>query len=279
MIGTERLLFGTGGVPDSAPGRDTVSALHFLRGLGLDAMELEFVRGTFPGADTAREIAAVSRETGVRLTAHGPYFINLNSAEPEKIGASRSRILRTAQVGSLCGAESITFHPAFMHGGDPETVYARVRDQLVRVMDDVRAKGITLDIRPETTGKPSQFGSVEEIVRLSREIPGIHPCVDWSHLHARTGAFNTAREFQSVLDVIREGLGGDALKRLHLHVSGIEYGASGEKKHLDLEDSDFNWRDLIRVLAENGAAGFVICESPHREDDARRMRDLYGRIR
>jgi deoxyribonuclease-4 len=274
----EGILFGTGGVPDSAPDRDTISALRFLRGLGLDSMELEFVRGTFPGEAKSREIAEASRETGIRLTAHGPYFINLNSAEPEKVVSSRARIIRTAQIGSLCGAESITFHPAYLHGDDPETVYARVRNELAGTMEEIRGAGFGVDVRPETTGKPSQFGSVDEIVRLSRDIEGIHPCIDWSHLHARTGACNSAEEFQSVIDAIREGLGEPEPRKFHMHVSGIEYGASGEKKHLDLEDSDFQWRDLIRVLKGNGVSGFLICESPHREDDARRMKDWYGKI-
>lgn len=272
------LLFGTGGVPESATARDTISALRFLRDYGLDCMELEFVRGTFPGDAKALEIAEAARDNGIRLTAHGPYFINLNSAEPEKIAASRERIIRTARVGSLCGAESITFHPAFMHEDDPETVYVRVRDELRRTMDEIRDRGYAVDVRPETTGKPSQFGSVEEIVRLARDIGGVHPCIDWSHLHARTGAFNTAAEFQSVIDTIREGLGTDELSRFHMHVSGIEFGATGEKKHLDLEKSDFNFRDLLRVLRDNDVSGFVISESPHREDDARLMKEWYGNL-
>jgi deoxyribonuclease-4 len=278
MKPVEGLLFGTGGVPDSAPDRDTVSALRFLRRLGLDSLELEFVRGTFPGEAKSREIAEAARETGIRLTAHGPYFINLNSADPEKVIASRTRIFKTACIGSLCGAESITFHPAFMHQDDPETVYGRVREELTRTMEEIRRAGCMVDVRPETTGKTSQFGSVDEIIRLSRDIEGIHPCIDWSHLHARTGACNSTEEFQSVLGAIREGLGVRELHGVHMHVSGIEFGPSGEKQHVDIEDSDFNWRDLLRVLKDSGISGFVICESPHREDDARRMKDWYGKI-
>jgi deoxyribonuclease IV len=272
------LLFGTGGVPESAVKSDTISALRFLRERGLDAMELEFVRGTFPGEEKCRAIAEASRETGIRLTAHGPYFVNLNSAEEEKIVASRGRILKTARIGTLCGAESITFHPAFMHEDDPDTVYRQVRGELSTVMEEVRRDGYDIDVRPETTGKPSQFGTVEEIVRLSAEVPGIRPCIDWSHLHARTGAYNTAAEFQAVIDTVRNGLGERELQGMHMHLSGIEYGPKGEKKHLDLEESDFNYRDLLRVLKENGVSGFVICESPHRGDDARLMKEWYGKL-
>lgn len=271
------LLFATGGVPESAVKSDTISAIRLLRELGLDAMELEFVQGTFPGEEKARAIADASRESGIRLTAHGPYFINLNSREREKIDASRGRILKTARIGSLCGAESITFHPAFLHEDEPETVYRRVHDELTAVMEELRHVNARVDVRPETTGKPSQFGSLEEIVRLSAEIDGVHPCIDWSHLHARTGASNTAAEFQAVIDTVRKELGEDEIRSLHMHVSGIEFGARGEKKHLDLEESDFNYRDLLNVLKDNGVSGFLVCESPHRAHDARLMKEWYGK--
>jgi len=272
----EGLLFGTGGVPESLESKDTVSALRFLRAFGLDAMELEFVRGTFPGEETARLIARTAEEQGIRLTAHGPYFINLNSPEPDKIAASRGRIVRTARTGSLCGAESVTFHAGFYHDDPPETVFRRIEAELVRVMEDVRLLGVAL--RPETTGKPSQFGSVEEVLRLSAGIEGLHPCIDWSHLHARTGACNSAREFRAVLDAVRGALGKDELGILHMHISGIQFGPRGEKKHVDLRESDFNYADLLRVLMDEGASGFVICESPHREDDALLMKELYGKL-
>ncbi len=275
MNTVDRILFGPGGVPESSKKKDTLSALDFISVFGLDAMELEFVRGTFPSAATAQSISVRAREKGIRLTAHAPYFVNLNSAEPEKIDASRKRIMTTARIGGICGAESITFHAAFYHDDDPDTVYSRVEAELlplVRVLDD---EGLNVDVRPETTGKPSQFGTPEEIVRLSRAIPGIHPCVDWSHLHARTGAMNTAKEFQGVIDLIRNTLGDDELRRMHMHISGIVFTPAGEKKHVDLRESDLRYEDLIRVLKDNGVSGIMICESPHREYDALLLKELY----
>lgn len=278
MKPVEGLLFGTGGAPEALEAKDTVSALRFLGTLGLDVMELEFVRGTFPGAETARMIARSAGEHGIRLTAHAPYFINLNSPEPDKVVASRERIVKTAHIGSLCGAESVTFHAGFYHGESPEEVFRRIETELIWVMGEIRMLGAEVDVRPETTGKPSQFGSLDEALMLSAGIEGLHPCIDWSHLHARTGAVNSAREFRAVLDAIRNMLGDRELAFLHMHVSGIQFGPRGEKKHVDVRESDFNYEDLLRVLKDNGVSGFVICESPHREDDALLMKELYGRL-
>ncbi len=269
------ILFGPGGVPDSSDRKDTLSALEFIAKFGLDAMELEYVRGTFPSEATARSISEKAKAMKVRLTAHAPYFVNLNSAEPFKIAASRERIMTTARIGGLSGAESITFHAAFYHTDGPEEVYSRVRRELETIIQSLSLTGVHIDVRPETTGKPSQFGTPDEIVRLSRMIPGIHPCIDWSHLHARTGAMNSVAEFQSVLDLIRKTLGEDELHRMHMHISGIEYTHAGEKKHVDLRESDFRYEDLIRVLKFNGVSGIMICESPHREHDALLLKELY----
>ena len=249
-----------------------------LRELGLDLMELEFVRATFPGEVTARGIAEAAREDGIRLTAHGPYYINLNAQEPKKLNNSRDWVLTTAVIGNLCGAESITFHPGFFHGQDAHKVFLQIRKELEAIVAKLNEQHIEIDVRPEVTGKPSAFGSLEELVALAEAVEGISPCIDWSHLHARTGKSNTPGEFQDVLDVIRSRLGEEALHRVHFHVSGIMYGPKGERKHLNLDESDFNYKELLKVLKDNGVCGFVTCESPSIEDDARILKDYYEKI-
>jgi len=274
----DRLLFGTAGIPNSAKPRDSITAFKRLNELGLDSMELEYVRGSFPGEQRALEIASAARDSKIRLTAHGPYYINLYSEDSEKLAASRERVIKTAKFGSLSGAESITFHSGYFRGQDAEEVYRWIHNELEDIIHKVRQMNIDVDIRPELTGKPSQFGSLDEIIRLSDETEGIKPCIDWSHLHARTGAFNTAREFQSVIDKIRSKLGEQAIKSFHMHISGIEFGSKGERKHLNFDESDFNYRDLLHVLKENGVCGFVICESPSLEDDAIVLKEYYEKI-
>ena len=275
MKPVDTLLFGTAGTPHSAEPRDSVTGIERLKQLGLDAMELEYVRGTFPSKEKAREIANAARETGIRLTAHGPYFINLNAVEPEKREASRKRAFNTANYGALSGAESITFHAGFFLKQPPEDVYRTIRDELSGLLGRLSENGIDVDVRPELTGKETQFGSLDEILSVSKELAGIHPCIDWSHLHARSGKCNTSKEFQSVLDTVRSVLGDSEIRQMHMHLSGIEYTGKGERKHLDLNESDMNYRDLLRVLKDNDVCGILICESPSLEDDARILKDFY----
>jgi len=278
MRKVDRLLFGTAGIPYSTKPRDTVTAIKRLKELNLDAMELEYVRANFPGEDSARKVASVAHEHSIMLTAHGPYYINLNAQEPEKLVASRRHILNTAYFGWLSGAESFTFHAGFFLKRDPGEVYQQISKELEVLVKEIRQKGIDIDVRLELTGKATQFGSLEEIINVSKEIDGIYPCIDWSHLHARTGAFNSAKEFQKVIDILLSELGEDSRNSFHMHVSGIEYTDKGERKHLNLDESDLNYKDLLKVLKANKVCGFLICESPSLEDDALIMKKYYKSI-
>jgi len=223
----------------------------------------------------ARLVAATAAGAGVRLSAHAPYFINLNAHEPEKIKASQDRILQTARISSICGAGSIVFHPAFYLGDAPQEVYERVKGYLAEVIGRVKREGVDVRIRPEVTGKVSQFGTMDELLRLSTELEGVAPCIDFAHLHARTGKTNSYEEFAAVLLRVKEQLGTKALDDIHLHVSGIRFGQKGEISHLNLEESDFKYVELVRALKDSKAGGLVICESPNLEEDARLLQDAY----
>ncbi|MFA5795227.1 MAG: TIM barrel protein [Candidatus Brocadiia bacterium] len=273
------LLFGTAGVPRSSQASDTLSGMERIKELGLGFMELEFVQGVRMGKETAQKVALKRAELGIELTVHGPYFINLNAKEEAKIEASKKRIYDSAYIGALCGAQSVTFHAGFYLGDSPKQAYSKIKKNLADVVKQLWKDKINIRLSPELTGKPSQFGSLEELLELSREIEGISPCIDFSHHHARSGgANNTYQEFASALDKVQKMLGSSALKQMHFHTSGIKYSAKGELKHLDLPDSDMNYKDLLKALKDYQAGGFLVCESPNLETDALLMRDFYNSL-
>ncbi|HKM43547.1 MAG TPA: TIM barrel protein, partial [Limnochordia bacterium] len=117
-----KLRIGTAGIPASTKPRSTANAVKRLAELGLRHMEIEFVRGVNMKEDTAQEIRALAEEHDISLTVHAPYYVNLNSAEPEKITASKERIIQAARAGAWAGAKSVTFHAAYYHADDPEDV-------------------------------------------------------------------------------------------------------------------------------------------------------------
>jgi deoxyribonuclease-4 len=270
------LLFGPGGIPRRTPEpKTTESGVRFVAGIGLGCMEVEFVHGVKMGDDTALSVAKVAGENHVLLSAHGPYYVNLNAREPVKRAASRDRILQTARVIHWLGGRSAVFHAAFRFDDAPERLYETVRDELAAIVEQLKKENLPVILRPETTGKPTQFGSLEELIRLSTDLEQVAPCVDFAHLHALEGRNNTYREFSEILGRLGKGLGQAAIDDMHIHVSGIQYGQRGEKEHGDFDEADFNYRDFIKALKDHGVGGLVICESEHMEDDALKLQTVY----
>ena len=275
----DKLKFGTAGIPLSTPDRNTENGVKHLKELGLNAMELEFVRSVNLNDESAAIVNKAREEEDVTLTCHGSYFINLNAKEPEKIAASRARILKACDIARKAGAWSITFHAAFYLKMDKEEVYNNVKREMKIIVDELKKKGNKIWLRPETTGKPTQWGHYKEILRLSEELDQVLPCIDFAHLHARTnGKYNTLEEFRQVLKDVEKSLGRKGLDNMHIHLSGIEYGEKGEKHHLYLDDSDMNYKDLFKALKEFDCKGVVISESPNLETDAKIMKKTYDEL-
>ena len=65
---------------------------------------------------------------------------------------------------------------------------------------------------------------------------------------------------------------------MHIHLSGIQYGAKGEKKHLNLEEADLQYVELLRALKDYHVKGLVICESPNLEGDALLLQETYSKL-
>lgn len=264
------LLFGTPGIPFSTNPRDTVNGVKQVRSLGLDAMELEFVQSVNVSEDLAPKVKAEAEKQKVVLTCHGQYFVNLSSLEKIKIEASMKRMLDAARRVHQCGGWSVTWHTAFFQGRPKDQIYKIVKENFSKVVKQLHDEGIKdVWLRPETTGKETQWGDLAETIKLSQDIEGVLPCIDFGHLHARyNGTNNTLAEFRQIMETVEKGLGKDGLHNMHIQITGINYGPKGEKNHIPMKDSDFNYKDLLKVWKEFGIRGVVINESPNVESDA-----------
>ncbi len=269
------LLFGTAGVPLSSSDDSSLAAIERIKALGLDCLEIEFVKGVKMGLDTARKVRDRAAALDVRLSVHAPYFINLNSEDPGKRLSSQERLLNTARVGAACGAVSVVFHAAFYGKDSPERTYEAVKSELKTLQSIVRTERLPITLRIETMGKRSQFGSLDEVLGMCRDVDGLQPCLDFSHLYAREGKVNSYADFHRVLSKVARKLGPRALRNVHIHIAGIHYGDKGEIKHLDLEETDFRYDEWLEVLRDLGVEGLVICESPNLEEDALMLKTFY----
>jgi deoxyribonuclease-4 len=256
-----------------------VGAILRIRELDLDGLELGWVNAVRVTEKTCAEIKATAQEQEVSVSVHAPYFINLN-AEDGEWPKSRKRLMDAAHYGNLAGATDIVFHPGSYFKNPPTEVLRKTIPRLQGCVEELRSAGNPVVLRPETMGKSAMLGSLEDTLMMSQEVPGVEPCLDFAHLHARPGdgSMNSYDEWAGVLEAYGKALGEAALRRLHVHLSGIEYGEKGERKHLPLEEADLDLKELYRALFAFACQGRMLCESPIMEDDALKMKQAWEEV-
>lgn len=274
--------FGTVGTPRSTPKKPGGSAgtiLH-LADQGLRAFELGWVRSVRVSEKTCESIRATAEDAGVALSIHAPYYINLN-ADKEEWPKSRKRLMDAAHFGNLAGATDIVFHPGSYFGKPASDALEVAIPRLRACVDELRDVDNLVTLRPEVMGKGAMLGSLEDTLTMSQEIEGVEPCLDFAHLHARPGdgSMNSLDEWRGMLKTYKKALGAKSLKRLHCHLSGIEYGPKGERNHLMLSNSDFDLDGLLTALYEFKCGGRILCESPEDMDvDALLIKEELERV-
>jgi len=271
----DTLLFGISGLPlgNGSFKFNYASGIDYLKSIGLDAMELLFVRSVNVTDNNKGIILESKIRNNFYLSAHGSHYINLNAKEPDKQEQSVERILKAAEGLSKVGGHSLIFHPGYYLGESKENAYNRIKSNLIRLP----CTGI--DYRLETTGKESQFGSIEELVSLCKEINTCKLCIDFAHIHARyNGKLKGYNDFAEILQYVYDELGKPALEDLHIHIGGINYNEKGEQYHLPLLQSDFNYVDCLKAIKEFNVKGCIISEGPMLEKDALLLKETYKRL-
>jgi len=277
-----RLRFGPAGVPLAfrAMKATLADVPRLLREEGLDAFEYQAVRwGAKPQIrkEEAEKLGLKAKENDVLLSLHGSYFINF-CGEKEVIEASKQRLIACATAAEWMNAYVVVFHPGFYGKRPQREVFSNCLDALKEVVDAMDTLGIrNIKIAPETMGKPSQFGSLDEVLRLCENVEQTQPVIDWAHLHARDGGrFKTIDDFRKVMEEIEKRLGTEAAKDMHCHFTKVEFTHNGEKRHHTMDETDYgpDFAMLAKVIAEFKLKPVIISESPILDVDAINMRDI-----
>ncbi len=275
---TTSFLFGTVGSPISTPPKPggSVGAIQQIAILSLHAFELGWVQSVRVSEETCQLINKTALQNNVKTSVHAPYYINLN-ANDDEWPKSRKRLMDAAHYGNLAGATDIIFHPGSYFGQPAKEVLKIANSRLAECVAELVNAGNSVTLRPETMGKSAMLGSIEDTLAMGKAVPGVFPCLDFAHLHARTGngTMNTYAEWTDLLEKYAKSLGTNSLAHLHIHLSGIEYSEKGERNHLPMQESDFNLMELFKALHSIGAKGRILCESPIMEEDALYMQKVW----
>lgn len=259
--------FGPAGNSDSfyAQGwKHTYQAAAWLREMGLNAFEYPFGRGVTLKEDAARKIAVEMRENGIAVSAHAPYFINLANPDPEKYEASMNYILQSARMLSFLGGEQLVVHVGAKMKLERDEAVTRCLRGMKEACERLEDAGLgCIRLCPETMGRPSQIGDLDEICRICEENESLIPCIDFAHLHALSdGALMEPKDFEKVLDTLESRLGVERARGIHVHFSAIEYTQSGEKRHRTFAETEYgpHFEHLAPLLSKRRYEPFVICE-------------------
>lgn len=278
--------FGPSGNSDSfyaAGYKNTWQAPEWLRGMGLNAYEYSFGRGVNMSLEGAEKIAQKAREFDIAMSAHAPYFINLANGDPEKREKTFGYITDSARMAVALGGDRVVVHIGAEMKQKREDALALCREGIREAylrLDDLGLGHVHLC--PETMGKKSQIGDLQETLDFCLLDERLIPCIDFAHLHALgQGALNAPEDFARVLDEMERVIGLDRARLMHVHFSTIEYTAAGEKRHRTFAEAAYGPRfeHLAPFLRERGYEPRIICECKGTmADDARTMMDIWEKL-
>lgn len=274
--------FGPAGVPPTFKIMKAALAdvPKLLKDEGLDAFEYQAVRwGAKPQIkkSDAEKLCLEAKRNDVLLSLRGSYFINFCGGK-EVIEASKQRLMACVTAAEWIGAHVVVFHLGFYGKKPQKESFASCLKALKEVIKEMNTLGIkTVKIGPETMGKASQFGSLDEILTLCENVEKTQPVIDWAHLHARDGGrFKTVDDFRKVVEEIEKRLGTETVLGLHCHFTKVEFTDKGERRHHILDETDYgpDFSMLAKVITEFKLKPTIISESPILDIDAIKMRDV-----
>jgi deoxyribonuclease-4 len=250
--------------PAGSDGLGYLKALNKAARMGLGCVEVAFTYGVRMKPEEAEAVGALARQKGITLSIHAPYYINLAADDPAKLAASKERILASCRMAAIMGARNSVFHAGFYQGHSAERTFRRIAKAIEKLQTAVQKNRWAVALCPETTGKPSQFGSLDECLLLARET-GCDFTVDFSHLLARAAG---SLDYGEVIDRLP--------RRFHAHFSGIDYGPKGERKHLKTTPRFF--LPLAEALVGRCLDVTLINESPQPYQDAAMMKRVIRKL-
>lgn len=268
-----KIYLGPAGIPLSAKERGSVGGVETVSELGLSAMECEFVRGVKMKPELAEEVGRIARELNIRLSVHSPYFINLNSQSKKIVEASKQMIFDSADRGERMGADAIAIHCGYYSGDSSEKTFEAIKQNLLDVVGRMKEVGIkNIKLGVETMGKSSQFGTLDEAIRMSKQVEGVTPYIDWAHIFVRQNGAIDYGEILDKLEVLK-------LKHINSHFEGVKRNKEGRfvDVHVPI-DSNPPFEPLAKEIIKRKLDITIISESPVLEIDSIKMKEIFEKL-
>ncbi|MHB8586581.1 MAG: TIM barrel protein [Thermoplasmatota archaeon] len=266
---------GPAGVPLSCKGRTTLEGVQHVQELGLNAMEVQFVRGIRMDEEYALEVGEFAKELGVRLSVHAPYYTNLVSDDAKTIEKSMDKVAMSGYFADIMKADIVVAHAGFYTTLSKDATFDLAVQNAGQIRDYFKDNKFACKLGIEVMGKQQTFGDLDLIVKLCEEVDGIVPVLDFAHIHARTnGGLKTKEDFLKIF----ESLDDLNLKNVHSYFTGVRYANYSELHHVPIKKGDLDFTPLVEAILEKKLDITVVSNSPIVEHDAMYMKILLERV-
>jgi deoxyribonuclease-4 len=267
--------FGFAGIPLSCKGRTYKDGIIYAKNNGLDAIEVELIKGERTlSEDDARELRVLSESLDIELYTHAPYYTNLAGDELE-LEASRKKILSAGKLAQLMGSKILVIHLAMYNGLSSTEVTDRVVKEVRDLRNNFLENGITAKIGLETMGRKELFGSLDEVVGVCKRVKETIPVLDFGHIHAREkGGLQDRESIEKVFNKVTPL----NIPFYLIHLSGTISKEEGEYYHTSLKRSNLKFEPIFEILLEREMNAAVISQSPLLEHEAVWLQILFSDI-
>lgn len=270
-----KIRLGPGGIPFCCKGSSSIDGVKKTAELGLDAIQIAFTHGIYMSLKASKELGIIAKELDVELTIHAPYYINLASEKPKVIKDSKKRILDSLHSGEKMGAVVAVVHGGY-YGKDKENALKMIFDACQKLSDVIEKNDWKIKLGLETMGKQKSFGTLDEIIKISKKIKNVIPYLDAAHIYAGNGGHINYKEIFDEMKVMK-------MKKYHSHFSGIKYslvgiGRGNEKNHVTMSEGGPDFKPFAKEILKRKIDMTIISESPVLEQDSLKMKKIFEKL-
>jgi deoxyribonuclease-4 len=217
----------------------------------------------------------MAKRLDVNLSIHTPFYMDLGSNNDLTENCMDSIRHAALILNALGGDVVVTSLGVYDDKTDREEIDENILNNVADIMDWWQGNGLTPRLGVEVTGQEDVFGSLDQILDLCDQIPGVIPVLNFSHLHSRTnGSLLDVDDFLNVLEQVESYSDG----RIHTAFAGVEYSEGNEKRLTPIKKGDLRFEPLAEALIEMKPNATVISTSPLLEHDAMYMKIILERV-
>jgi len=270
------LRFGPAGIPLSCKGRTLKDGIEDVHNLGLNAMEVQLIRAVGTPMDNLGEIKDLAKDLDVQLTVHTPYYMELSGTGPG-LETSVQNMKWAGMIAHEMGAKIVNTHLGLYVHNNKKQSMENVVSSVRKVRDWYKKNKLKPLIGLEASGKQKVFGSLEDILTVTKRIGGTIPVLNFAHIHARErGSLKKKEAFQAVFDQTH-AITKD--KFFYCHFSGVEHEDGDKRRNTPIKKGDMRFDPLADCLLDNPKYDItVISGSPLLEHDALYMKVILERV-